>query len=123
MAGLSAGLLDREVTIQQLSVAGSGYPTETWTELDSGVWMSKEDMRTSGFYAERVAAAQIAARYDTKWQLQWRDDMDPDVIDVPAKRRLLYRGRAYDIVQAAELGRQEGIVLYTITSPDQGEDA
>lgn len=119
MSGLTAGALDREVTIQQLEEATSGYPVETWSELVSGVWMSKYDMRGS----ERFVASQNAARFDTRWNLQWRDDMDPDLLDVPKTRRLLYRGRAYDIVQAVELGRQEGIALYTIASADQGADA
>lgn len=111
MAGLSVGALDREVTIQQLSSESSGgYPTESWTTLESGVWMSRKDMRGS----ERFMASQLSAAFDTRWELHWREDMDPDVVDVPKKRRLLYRGRVYDITAAVELGRQEGIALYTL---------
>lgn len=117
MAGLSAGALDREVTIQELAESASGYPVETWTELDVE-WMSKKDLRGS----ERFMASQAAASYDTRWELHWREDMDPDLINVPKTRRLLYRGRAYDIVQAVELGRQEGIALFTIASTDEGSD-
>lgn len=116
MAGLNAGALDREVTIEQLSEASSGFPTETWSELESGVWMSKEDLRGS----ERWQTAQLAARFDTRWRLQWRDDMDPDYVDVPKTRRLVYRGRIYDIVQAAEIGRREGIELSTIAMTTAG---
>lgn len=116
MAGLSAGTLDREVTIEQLAVADSGYPVETWTELEAGVWMSKQDLRGN----ERFAAAQLSAGFDTKWTLQWRDDMDPDYVNVPKTRRLVYRGRTYDIVQAVELGRREGIALMTLAAADPG---
>lgn len=113
MAGLNAGCLDREVDIEQQSEAASGYPTETWSMLDAGVWMSKQDMRGR----ERFAAAQVSASYDTRWELQWRDDMDPDEIDVPKLRRLVYRGRVHDITAAIELGRREGIALFTLASP------
>ncbi|HEX8030276.1 MAG TPA: phage head closure protein [Vicinamibacterales bacterium] len=113
MAGLNAGALDREVTIQQKTTAASGYPVETWTPLEAGVWMSKQDMRGK----ERFAAAQVSASYDTRWELQWRDDMDPDAIDVPNLRRLVYRGRVHDITAAMELGRQEGIALFTLVNP------
>ena len=119
MAGLNAGALDREVTIQQQAEAGSGYPTETWSTLQAGVWMSKIDMRGR----ELFRTAQLSASYDTRWDLHWRDDMDPDLLDVPKTRRLLYRGRVYDIVQAVELGRQEGIALFTLASTDAGSDA
>jgi head-tail adaptor len=113
VAGLDAGCLDREVDIQQKAVAASGYPVETWTSLEDGVWMSKQDMRGK----ERFAAAQVSASYDTRWELQWRDDMDPDDIDVPSVRRLVYRGRVHDITAAIELGRREGIALFTLASP------
>lgn len=117
MAGLMAGALDREVTIQQLSEAASGYPVETWTDLDVE-WMSKKDLRGS----ERFMAGQLSASYDTRWELHFREDMDPDLIDVPKTRRLSYRGRVYDIVHAVELGRQEGIALLTIAKTDEGSD-
>lgn len=117
MAGLSAGNLDREVTIEQQSEAASGYPTETWTTLEADVWMSKEDARGN----ERFKAGQLSAAYETRWQLHFRDDMDPDAIDVPKKRRLNYRGRVHDIVAAREIGRREGIELFTLAST--GESA
>lgn len=116
MAGLSAGRLDREVTIQELTEATSGFPTETWTDLEADVWMAKEDLRGN----ERFLASQNAAHFDTRWTLHWRDDMDPDYVNVPKTRRLLYRGRVYDIVQAVELGRREGIQLFTIAAADAG---
>lgn len=118
MAGLNAGALDREVTIEQQSEAASGYPSETWTTLEAGVWMSKQDTRGG----ERFRAAQLSAPYDTVWQLHWRDDMDPDLLDVPKTRRLVYRGRVYDIVRATELGRREGIALETVAGTLAGSD-
>ncbi len=113
MAGLNAGDLDRDVTIQQLTQAPgtSGFPVDTWTTLDV-VPMSKDDQRGR----ERFQIAQVSASYDTKWRLHFRDDMDPDVVDVPKTRRLSYRGRTHDITEAVEIGRREGILLLTLAS-------
>lgn len=113
MGGLNAGTLDREVEIQQLTESTTaGYPVETWETLDDLVWMSKVDTRGR----EAFRGAQLSATYDTRWEMHWREDMDPDVIDVPKMRRLLYRGRVHDITAAIELGRQEGIALLTIAN-------
>lgn len=115
MAGLSAGDLDREVVIQQLteSSGSSGFPVESWSTLDT-VWM--ERMAITG--SERFRAAQLSAPIEARWQLHYRADMDPDLVDVPKFRRLLYLGRAYDITSAEEIGRQEGIELHTLASSD-----
>lgn len=119
MAGLSVGTLDREVTIQHLVTpeADSGYPTETWEDLVD-VWMAKVDARG----AERFRASQLSAPYDTRWRMHWIDEMDPDVVDVPKRRRLVYRGRIFDITAAMEMGWQDGIELYTLAKPSD-EDA
>lgn len=119
MGGLNAGDLDREVLIQQLadddalanSEDASGFPVERWIPLDI-VWLQR--MTTTG--AEKFRAAQLSAAIETRWQLHWRDDMDPDAIDVPKKRRLVFQDRIYDITAAAEIGRQEGIELTTLAS-------
>lgn len=113
MGGLDAGLLDREVTIQQLTEeeGESGFPVETWEELDT-VWMHK----MSSTQGERFQAAQLSAPIVTRWRMYWRDDMDPDAVDVTKKRRLLYQGRYYDITGAEEVGRQDGIELMTLAA-------
>lgn len=118
MAGLNAGCLDREVVIQQLteSAGTSGFPVESWSTLDT-VWMEK--MAVTG--SERFRAAQLSAPIQTRWQLHYRADMDPDLVDVPKSRRLLYLGRVYDITSAEEIGRQEGIELMTLASSEVAE--
>lgn len=42
--------------------------------------------------------------------------MDPDLVDVPKKRRLSYQGRIYDITSASVEGRKEAIRLTTLAS-------
>lgn len=109
---LDAGALDREVTIQQVtsSIGTSGFPVETWSTLVAAEWMQKMDVRGR----ERFAAGQHTAPYDTRWVLWYRDDMDPEVVDVAKTRRLSYQGRFYDIVSATLIGRYEGIELLTL---------
>ncbi len=112
---LQSGRRDRLVTIQQRSAtdsadATSGEPVETWTTLVAQMPASRMD---SGG-AERFRADQQSARFDTEWEINWRDDMDPDLIDVPKLRRLLYETRPYDIVACYEVGRRAGLRLQTL---------
>lgn len=108
---MEPGERDRLVTIQTMAqgTAGSGFPIETPTTLAT-VWMRKLDAQGR----ERLTADQIAARGDTQWEMGYREDMDPDLVDVPKARWLLYQGRRYDIVAASQIGRREGVELMTI---------
>lgn len=114
---IDPGERDRRVTIQQRpsadAVDGSGTPTEVgeWTEL-SKAYAAKFDVRGE----ERMQAQQLAAKYDTRWQIGYRADMDPEQVDVPKLRRLQYQGRTYDIVDAQMIGRRDGIELMTIAA-------
>jgi hypothetical protein len=108
------GKRDRAVTIQRPgeSIGTSGFPKATWTTLASPVWMEKRSVGGQ----ERFTDNQTAAKYDTRWIMGWRADMDPDTVDVPKLRRLSFGGRFHDIVAATEIGRREGIELLTLTS-------
>ena len=108
----AAGARNRLVTVQQLteSIGASGRPVETWTSL-AKVWMERMDMTG----AERFRADQLSARYDTRWRMPYRSDMDPETVNVPKKRRLLYQGRIYDIVTAMPIGLHDTVELLTIS--------
>lgn len=108
---MDAGARDRYVLIQQqtVSAGGSHFPVGTWTDLDS-VWMNKRDAGAS----ERFKAAQISAYFDTTWGLTYREDMDPEIVDVTKTRRLVYKGRTYDITSARQLDRNAEIELLTL---------
>ena len=110
---LRPGQRDKEVTIEQAAGASGsgGFPTSTWTTL-STVWASKIDLRGS----ERFQADQLSSRYDTRWEVPYQADMDPDLVDVPTTRRLIYQGRTHDIVSAFVIGRNEGIELTTVAA-------
>lgn len=108
-----AGKRDRFLTVQQRpttdAVDAAGAPSETWTTLYQGYF---ERMPIGG--RERFDANQLTAPYDTRWRGHYRADMDRDLVDVPKLRRLVYKSRVYDIVDAQTIGRNEGIELLTL---------
>jgi len=109
---LDAGQRDQLVTIEAATdgVDTEWAPTETWTTLVSQ--MPAARYGTQGW--ERLTADQMTARYDARWEMNYRSDMDPDLVDVPKARRLVCRGRTHDIVSAAIIGRKAGLELLTI---------
>lgn len=111
---MESGERDRVVTIEQMDDAQSTskIPIERWTTLASTVWMRKLDAKAS----ERVKADQVAAYYETQWEMGYWPEMDPELVDVAKTRRLVYLGRVHLIVGADLIGRREGIELRTISS-------
>ena len=108
----AAGARNRLVTIQQMTVSkgDSGRPVETWSTLTTA-WMERIDLGGN----ERFRADQLSAKYDSRWRMPYQSDMDPDVVNVPKKRRLLYKERVYDIVTALPIGLNDTIELMTIS--------
>lgn len=110
---IEPGHRDRQVLIQQRAlqaIDSAGAPIDgDWTDLTTE-WMAREDVTGR----ERLTADQMAARYDTRWVMAYRADMDPEENDIPTTRRLVYRGRAYDIVAAGLVNRHEGVELMTL---------
>jgi SPP1 family predicted phage head-tail adaptor len=112
MGGLNAGSLVHQVTIQRLteSVDASGAPVEVPSVLRTA-FMASEPARGQ----ERFVAGQESAAAMLQWTMRYVQDMDPFMVDVPKERRLLYQGRAYDIVEA-ESDRKNWIVLKTLSA-------
>jgi head-tail adaptor len=108
---MEPGERDRLVVIEQLSASkgGTGYPKETWVTLTSA-YMSVLDVKAW----ERFKASQNAPAVETRFEMGYRDDMDPERVDVPTRRRLVYQSRTYEITAASMIGRREGIELLTI---------
>lgn len=110
---MAAGKRDRLVTIQELAqpddVGESGFPVEEWSDLTT-VWTQKSDdtMR------ERFTGEQVSASFDSEWLLPYLQDMDPELLDVPKTRRIVYLSRVYDIVGAEQVGRKAGIRVLTL---------
>lgn len=109
---VAAGRRTRLVTIQQLteSKGASGFPVESWTLLIN-VMASKDDQVGQ----ERYAAQQLSSPFDTTWQLPYLAGLDPELLNVPKKRRLVYQNRVHDIVSASPIGElHRGIELRTL---------
>lgn len=111
---MEPGQRDRRVTIQQRPAADasetSGFPVDgPWTTLVS-CDMAKFDVGGR----ERFQSAQTSAAYDTRWEMEYRADMDPELVDVAKLRRLVYAGRTYDIVAASQIGRRDGVEITTL---------
>lgn len=106
-----AGKRDRRVTIQAMapSVGGSGFPVETWTDL-STVWASRRDTRGT----ERFRADQLAAPFDTRWEVPYAAEWDPELVDVAKARRIVHEGRNHDVVWGEQIGRKQGVALMTL---------
>lgn len=124
---LDAGCRDRVITIEQLNEAlegadaadlDSGAPLETWTTL---VEMPASRQDVQGY--ERLRTTRQAAANEVRWEINYRPDMDPELIDVAKLRRIVFQGRVYDIVGASQVGRKRGIELWTVASTAVDEDA
>jgi SPP1 family predicted phage head-tail adaptor len=105
------GERDRSVTIQTRTAGqdGAGFPVETWATLATCA------MRIAPLSGrERFQQAQTSAAADTEWEMGYRADMDPELVDVTRERRLLYQGRDYDIMRADLIGRRAGVLLTTL---------
>ncbi len=108
---IAVGLRTRSVTIQELTASkgDSGFPIESWTTLTT-VRASKDDATGQ----ERFIASQLSAPFETTWQIPFLASMDPEVVNVPKTRRLLYAGRIHDIVSATPIGLHRGLELKTL---------
>lgn len=118
MRSLNIGRLVHDVLIQQLTldqVDASGAPIEPWTTLKRA-WMGRPTPGRINAGGEVFRADQISGSITTQWTMRYDPAMDTDLVDVLKTRRLLYQGRAYDIVSAEVMDRQQGILLRTIAS-------
>jgi SPP1 family predicted phage head-tail adaptor len=113
---MDPGERDRIITIQQRSSADavddSGAPVETWTTLVASMPASRRYAQAR----ERFTADQLSSKYDVVFEVNYRADMDPDLVDVPKLRRVLFHGRIHDIVAANQIGMREGVELLTLAS-------
>lgn len=85
----------------------SGFPIDTWVELVANYPARKRVLSTAETWrAGRESAATLCI-----YEIRYRADMDPDVLDLPASRRIVDRGKTYDVVGAEANGRHDAVVL------------
>lgn len=110
---LEPGLRDRRITIQQRSATDakgpSGRPIETWTDLVT-LYAHKRAMSGS----ETYRASQWSAKANGVFEINYRADMDPDLVDVAKLRKVVYESREHDVVFVEEVGRRDGLHIYTL---------
>lgn len=108
---MDPGERNRLVVVEQLteSRGPSGFPVEQWTTLTT-VYAAKFDEKAS----EEFKAGQLSASQIIRWELGYRTDCDPELVDVPKQRRLRYQGRQYDIIEASLIDRRDGIEVTTL---------
>lgn len=113
-ARIDAGYRNKRITVQRLteSKGDAGEPVEDWDTLEP-LELDASKVDVGGY--EAFGTNQLTARFDTVWGIEYREDMDPDLLSVAKLRRVLYQNRAYDIVEAYPVGHnKEGIELRTL---------
>lgn len=111
-----SGKRDRRIVLQQLTEGqgGSGFPIETWQDLAT-VWANKFEPPPFFHYEKFVPdIEQEIASYETIWTIPYMESMDPELVEVPKKRRIIVKNRVHDIVAAQEVGRRRAIQLSTV---------
>lgn len=114
--GVDAGQRDKPITVQRLNVPPEqadteGFVVDDWDTLTPlSIWASKNDVVGE----ERFHGGQLASPYEARWGIDYRQDMDPDMIDIAKERRVVYLGRVHDIVDANVVGDFEGIEFRTL---------
>lgn len=98
---MKAGTLDRRILVQRpVAIRDSvGAEINGWVDV-ANPWASFE--RTGG--DEEFRASQRSHEQQVMFQIRYRPGID-------AKMRVVYDGEPYEIVDVAEIGRREGLLL------------
>lgn len=103
---ISAGDMDRQITIEKRTTtqSASGAETESWT-THATVWASKQDDQGD----ERTSDGVTSSITTTTWGIRWRSGLNSK------DYRIKYNGLVYDITgQPVEVGRKEGLKIKTV---------
>lgn len=98
-----AGELDRRILLQRHVGARDTYgqPRDEWQDVAT-VWAKVR--ATGGGEAFNEPTSQRSARQMVEFTIRWRSDANP-------RLRVVWESRIYDVVDVAEMGRREGLVL------------
>lgn len=102
---MRAGDLDRRITIRRFTSTidpGSGQQIEEWADLTT-VWASWR--RASA--REQLAAAELSAEITDIFEVRYSSKTKT----ITPEDRIVYEGRAYNIVEATEIDRRKGMRL------------
>lgn len=106
---MRAGHMDRRIRIERL-LAGprtaSGQPQKMPT-LQAEVWAEVVYNRGQ----EAFTSNALAAKAELRFRIRYPATLSP--LPSPSENcRIVFEGRNYDITQAVEIGRREGLELY-----------
>lgn len=91
-----AGALDRRITIERAALVDDGYQeVEAWAPVAT-LWASHAAISDGERWAAGAARAVVNARFVIRHRA-----------DITTKDRVLYEGRAYNIVAVKEVGRRQ----------------
>lgn len=113
-----AGQRDKLITIERLKsepTSGSNFPVETFGQ-PMQFWASREFVSLS----EGMNVGQLSTAVIQRWQIPYSSEMDPDLVNVPKERRIVYQSRIYDIQSAEMLDSSEGMEIILTTLGQAG---
>jgi hypothetical protein len=115
---MPTGRRDRQITVRRRDVnavdaEGTPDPRAVTSEAYQ-VFASRVDILPGPGFWELLRANQFTARGDVKWFLPFRDEWDPDRVDVPKEFVIEYGTRTYDITHAEVIGRKDQVALTTL---------
>lgn len=91
-----AGALDRRITIERAALVDDGYQQiEAWGPVAT-LWASHTAISDGERWAAGAARAVVNARFVVRYRA-----------DITTKDRLIFKGRAFNIVAVKEIGRRE----------------
>lgn len=115
---VSAGRIDRKVTLHRVTYTTSGDGSRV-RALGASLGTLSAGRETQAAL-EHFAAAQTIADVDTLWRTRWNDDLFNSVSLSPKDFILKYRDREYEILGLIEIGRKEGLHIATKSRGDTG---
>jgi head-tail adaptor len=112
----ASGRRDFYIDVQQVtdSIGTEGEPVETWATLVS-IWASREDVDAPERFTEGMVMNQMSARAWMKWVGPYVPALDPLLVDVPKRARIMHEGRSYDIASANPIDRKAGVIFLTLS--------
>lgn len=105
---MRAGKLDRRVTLERFTSTVNEFnePIETWAPIAT-VWA--ELVQETG--REFLAQSEVTAERKAVFRIRYR-------AGITVRDRVIYDGRAHNIVDVRELGRRKGLELHTVVGAD-----
>lgn len=100
---MRAGDLDREITLQHVTVAAAdvnGSRSQSFTDYAT-VWSEKIDAGGREFFG----GGQVQSELATRFKIRYRTDVVPT-------DRITFGSASYNITHIQELGRREGLMLF-----------